>query len=86
MQYGEDVDVADWFAGFCTMYRGDGAEEPPQEASPPKKARRGSRKSTAAPQVERCAFKISVSLLKMIDSAKPLHEVSMGGQVWPARC
>lgn len=43
LQYGEEVDVADWFASFCTVFSAEevlqtGNEE---EKSPAKKARRG---------------------------------------------
>jgi hypothetical protein len=42
VQYGEDVDVADWFAGFSTVYEADQVvEEVEDEPSPAKKGRRG---------------------------------------------
>lgn len=49
LQYGEDVDVHDWFASFCEVHSVEVAQEQPDQPSPPKKARkaqtkRGSRK------------------------------------------
>ena len=51
LQYGEDVDVADWFNGFCIVHKAPQAAAEKGNApgpSPPKKARRpkarGSRK------------------------------------------
>ena len=43
VQYGEEVDVADWFTGFCAVYQVGGLTQQPAEPveSPPKKAKRG---------------------------------------------
>ena len=42
VQYGEEVDVADWFTGFCAVYQVGGLTQQPAEPgeSPPKKAKR----------------------------------------------
>ena len=43
MQYGEEVDVADWFAGFCMIFTAESVTKAVEEEehSPPKKAKRG---------------------------------------------
>ena len=42
VQYGEEVDVADWFAGFCMIFTAERVTQArEEEQSPPKKARRG---------------------------------------------
>lgn len=43
VQYGEDVDVADWFAGFSMVYQATPVveEEEEDQPSPEKKGRRG---------------------------------------------
>ena len=41
-QYGEEVDVRDWFAGFCMMFTAENVTQArEEEQTPPKRARRG---------------------------------------------
>ena len=41
MQYGEEVDVADWFSGFCTVFKVEDILQADEKSSPPKKQKRG---------------------------------------------
>ncbi len=62
MQYGESVDVADWFSGFCAVRdSSDGTPEEEQQAAPvPKPKKRRGRPSKKV--LQRVSYVLSSAL------------------------
>lgn len=77
MQYGESIDVADWFAGFCQVYgrsivaptaeaTAEGAPEASGKGMPSGRGRRG-------PRGSRKVFQVQYSMSRRVHAAWYMH-------------